>query len=560
MEHLNKPTLVCTGFHRSATSATANYLFDAGLNLGDNLMAGNISNAKGHFEDWEAVKLHDSLLINSGTNWQFHDECNIEGDLQKIEEYVQERNNQSMQWGFKDPRACLFLDDWVEVLKNNGRYLLIIRHWSSCIESLLHRHSRALAHQLPTLGNNDVNLQFWLQPELAAKMWLSYSQRILAFAKTHPDKVLLVTQRALFEGAPILSTLNNQYGFNLDVETKSPFEPELLRDQANIRVADSLSYAFKNKLDAVWRSLISIADFKSENEDPIYLRSPQLDNNTLTKYQEEINQVELIDLVVKKRSVEVKDGWLNKLLILDDPDEIIKKLDSVKGGILLDLNTSELLEFINDNYKLNGIILLSVAKLLVRLSEPNLAILYFQKTITLGVYYPYIDMMLGQCYQKLSKFDEATFFFNKAIQKNPNNPLFYINKAKLLLVLNNNEDAECAFQDAYKIGSNRPGCVLPYCDFLLKNNRTEEAISLLNKLKLETSNTVASDMLTKIALKADYEKGKKSYLENIKVKLQGKNKIEWLAQVGTLISDNKSEVDFIIRINEHWQDIDKYIS
>ena len=33
MEHLNKPTLVCTGFHRSATSATANYLFDAGLNL-----------------------------------------------------------------------------------------------------------------------------------------------------------------------------------------------------------------------------------------------------------------------------------------------------------------------------------------------------------------------------------------------------------------------------------------------------------------------------------------------------------------------------------------------
>jgi len=552
-------TLICTGFHRSATSATANYLFDAGLNLGDNLMAGNISNAKGHFEDWEVVTLHDSLLDDSSSSWQFHDECDIERNLKKIDNYVQERNSQSKQWGVKDPRACLFLNDWFDVLKKNGRYLLIVRHWSSCTESLLHRHSRELAHQLSTLNNDDVNLQFWLQPELAAKMWLSYNQRILAFAKAHPDKVLLVTQRALFEGAPILSTLNNQYGFNLDIETKSPFEPKLLRDQANIRVANSLSYAFKNKLDTVWRSLISIADFKSENEEPIYLYPPCLDNNTLTKYQAEIDNIKLVDLEVKKRNYEVKGDWLDKLLILDDPDEIIKQLDAVKGDILLDLNTSELLEFIDNNYKLNGTILLSVAKLLVRLSEPKLAILYFQRAITLGIYYPCIDMMLGQCYLQLMKFDEAMFFFNKAIQKNPNNPLFYINKAKLLLVLNNNEDAECAFQDAYNRDSDSPGCVLPYCDFLLKNNRTDEAISLLNKLKLKTSNVAASNMLTQIALKADYVKGKKSYLENVKAKMQGKNKIEWLAQVGTLISDNKSETDFIIRINEHWQDVDECI-
>ena len=51
--------LICTGFHRSATSATANWLFDAGLDLGRNLMTGSISNAKGHYEDIDAVTIHD---------------------------------------------------------------------------------------------------------------------------------------------------------------------------------------------------------------------------------------------------------------------------------------------------------------------------------------------------------------------------------------------------------------------------------------------------------------------------------------------------------------------
>ncbi len=69
--------LLCTGFHRSATSATANYLANAGLNMGTRLMGGGIANKGGHYEDWHVVNLHDKWLALSNTNWQFCDEVSL---------------------------------------------------------------------------------------------------------------------------------------------------------------------------------------------------------------------------------------------------------------------------------------------------------------------------------------------------------------------------------------------------------------------------------------------------------------------------------------------------
>ena len=66
--------LICTGFHRSATSATASYLNNAGLHMGNELMGNSISNPKGHFEDWAVVRLHDEQLAKNDTGWRYHDE------------------------------------------------------------------------------------------------------------------------------------------------------------------------------------------------------------------------------------------------------------------------------------------------------------------------------------------------------------------------------------------------------------------------------------------------------------------------------------------------------
>jgi len=177
---LQKKVLICSGFHRSATSATAHYLDNAGLAMGVNLMGGSISNVAGHYEDWPVVQLHDRLLTQCGTNWQYHGEVNLsKNSVTEIVRYIQLRDKYPGNWGFKDPRALLFLDAWQQALGHRGSYLLLIRHWSSAIESLLHRHNRNLAHGLK---QNPIGLQFWHQPDLAARMWLAYNQSCISTA------------------------------------------------------------------------------------------------------------------------------------------------------------------------------------------------------------------------------------------------------------------------------------------------------------------------------------------------------------------------------------------
>lgn len=179
-------------------------------------MGGNISNAKGHFEDWDAVLLHDEQLVKNQTSWQFYDDVSLKPEAGFLDSYIQKRSNSSSHWGVKDPRACLFLNEWQQSLGDAGHFLFVARHWSSCIESLLHRHSRDLAYGLPELNRDMVGAKFWIQPELAAKMWLSYNKRLVAFPKEQPQITIVATQRALFEGAPVIQELNTNFGFELN--------------------------------------------------------------------------------------------------------------------------------------------------------------------------------------------------------------------------------------------------------------------------------------------------------------------------------------------------------
>lgn len=550
-----KIALICSGFHRSATSATANYLHNAGLYLGDDLVPGHISNAKGHFEDWEMVKLHDRQLARSNTNLQFHDECKLVHEDTAFKEYVKKRFEHSQQWGAKDPRACLFLDEWDKILQNDGHYLFIIRHWSCCIESLLHRHSRELAHHLPELTSDNEGLRLWTQPQLVAKMWLSYNVRILAFIKKNKNKVVLVSQRALFEGAPILETLNTRFGFNLNEKVSSPFKIDLLRDQANSNIFNSLSYSLKHQLDSVWDELLNLADFKSNNETPIYVDSVVVDKQFFSLFSQKMNNIN----INRKKTVEIEDptnNWLDNFLLLDkQPEKIINSLNSADTAALIGLNLKNFLEFFEGEFSLNGEVLISVAKLLMRISHFELAINYFQKTVTLGVYYPYMDMMLGQCYQHLLKHHRAMFFYNKAITNNPDNPLFYTNKATCLVNLHLFNDAEENFKIGSQMGANNPVCLTLYCDFLIKNNREDEALNILSIGLEKLSSPAMKDMFMRLELKIDYEKGEELYLKEIKKNIDNKDKLEWLVNACSYINDSHNELDFINRVNIHWIDV-----
>jgi tetratricopeptide (TPR) repeat protein len=558
--------LICSGFHRSATSVTANYLHNAGLDLGRNLMPAHISNPKGHFEDSEAVSLHDSFLQNSGTNWQFHDECELHSEIRKIIEYTHQRFEKSKQWGLKDPRICLFLDEWDQVLDDQGHYLLIVRHWSSCIESLLHRHSRELAHHMPEINANNGGLKFWLTPELAASMWLSYNKRLLAFAEKNRNKVLLVTQRALFEGAPIITFLNKEFGFELNEPAATPFDITLLRDQASESILNSLSYSMREKLDSIHSKLIALADFKSVNEVPVYTKANEMTNTQLLPLRQSIKQaidnLSYSDLSINDPSQftgsvnKINDiDWVNSFLGLSD-EQTIKKLNSANNTLSQGVALDNLKNIINKPHSLNSKVQLAFAQYLMRIEDYTLAITYFQKTISLGVYFPYFDMLIAQCYQRLNLAKEATFFFDKAIDSNPKNPVFHVNKAIFLINNNQKQLGLQTFEKAYELSPTQPSSVLPYCKHLINIDQQEKAKEILVIFTKQTGNAAGLNMLNKLKPKINSELDKKSYLSCAYANMQSKNKAAWLAQYCLLISNNASEVDLVNRIYTHWNDFE----
>jgi len=561
IEQVKTKTLLCTGFHRSATSATANYLYDAGLDMGSNLMSGNISNVKGHFEDWDAVLLHDLQLGKSDTNWQFYDECLLSNEPDFLTNYIKHRNEKSTHWGVKDPRACLFLNEWKTVLDDSGYFLFVVRHWSSCIESLLHRHSRDLAYDLPHLNKDSIGGKFWIQPELAAKMWLSYNKRLLAFAKENPDLTLVITQRALFEGAPIIETLNRKFGFELDEGRESPFDTSLFRDKASQTVLSQLSTSLQTKLNAVWTELLELATFKSNDESPIIVIE-QLGKETLTPIHRQISTLADEVLNIDSGPVRANDKsealylpWQTELSYITEPTAMLSYLDKTPVNNINGIEPDAWLAIIDSKFSLNGHVLLSVAKLLIKIKASELAISYFQKAVSIGVYYPYVDMMIAQCKQTLEQYKEAVFFFKKAISANPNNPVFYTNYAKLLVLLKCNVEAKQQFELGAEKGPNQPACFLPYCEFLAENDELNNAIDIAEAFVSENQHSGIVNLLTRLKLKQNVSMGQDYYIEMVTDKLKDKNLHAWLAKACLLIDSAAAEEDFITRCLGHWNEV-----
>ncbi|GGW48426.1 hypothetical protein [Alishewanella tabrizica] len=546
--------LLCTGFHRSATSVTTNYLYNAGLRIGSNLMPGGISNPKGHFEDIDLVSLHDSQLKFSGTNWQYHDEVLLKTEPNFLENYVKRRFEADRIWGVKDPRACLFLDEWDKALGENGSYLFVIRHWSSCIESLLHRHSREFAYDLDNKAVSSNLLDFWRDPTLAAKMWLSYNKRILSFTKKNPQKVIIVSQRALFNGAPIIEKINNKFGLTLNNEVKSPFDLTLLRDESNQEIFETLSISLKSQLDAVWLELLALADFSAEDEHPKIYFHPPLESSLFKEYQTALSTVKVTTTsLTEQTTINESEVWLDVLNTIKVDTELVVYLDAAtKKDIATDKHLT-LLSIIDTKFPTSAVVQLSAAKLLLKLEAYSLALARFKTALSLGVYFPYVDMMIAQCYQALPGHRlEAEFFYNKALKANPKNVSFYIHFARFLSQNSENTRAIAIINQSFEVCGQQPNNIIALCELLEKENRLPEAIDALEKLK-NTGDNRGVAFLARLKLQTQYQNGIADYNEITREKIKDKDKLIWLAKVGNQLNIASAENDFISRCVKHWK-------
>jgi hypothetical protein len=245
--------LIVAGFHRSGTSLVCQLLQSAGLFFGYDLLGANFSNPHGHFEDTEILELHEQMLADNGQTWLVGETLLpvINGSRwRRMREIIERRNGEHELWGFKDPRACLFLMAWKHLLPD-AKILLVYRHFSDSTYSLARRRSTEL-FSYP--GTEHLLMQFWEQPDLALRMWLVHNNALLAFARTYPEDTLIVSFDKVRRGFPVVDAINRRWDLGLDdARISGIFDPTVTVERRGRQpVSDSRLIP---KIEDTWRTL-----------------------------------------------------------------------------------------------------------------------------------------------------------------------------------------------------------------------------------------------------------------------------------------------------------------
>lgn len=517
------------------------------------MLGANVSNQKGHGEDLVAVKMHDRFLESSGSSWQFCDDVVLkQPSPSEIQKYISIRDRMhTFGWGVKDPRISLFLNAWNQALGNRGHYLILIRHWSACAESLLNRHSCTLAHNTPQPEQAKQHLRFWTEPVLAVNMWLSYYQRVSHFAQRHRERVLLVSQRGLFGGAPVLSELNRRFAFSFDETAATGFDPALLRDKASSNIDAVLSNGLRQQLEELWRSLVELADFTAEDERPVFVQSESPSPGLMRQVREKIADTPRKHARGPGERAR-QPALFHQLSKAPSGVDVARRLQ--KGVIRDKEECVRIIGWVSDKYKTDPQVSLHLARLLQQESYYSEAVNQYMWTTGLGLAPPHVFHSLGQCFLALGDDDTAEFFFDRAIRGNPKNPTFHLSKGNLLSEKGLFDEAKSAYEAAVEIAPDNPNVLIQYCEFLDQTGCSEDAIRLMTEYVEKTNPPRIQLMHARVLFKKDGARGLEAYNAFVRANVGGKEeRISYLARICAGIDLRSAEEDLLGRIERHWR-------
>jgi hypothetical protein len=198
--------VIVTGMHRSGTSLVASLIQAAGAHLGEELLAANVANPRGYFEDLDFYKFHEQLLHRRSQSYLYvHADFSFEpttADVERAQRLIAGRSDRRL-WGWKDPRTALFLPFWHQLLPQ-ARFLFVYRHPFEVLMSLLRR--------------GEFNNHPCLEAGLHA--WQLYNNNIKSFYDQHADMCLLVhIDRAIGDVAQFAQLLQQKLELNLQLDS-----------------------------------------------------------------------------------------------------------------------------------------------------------------------------------------------------------------------------------------------------------------------------------------------------------------------------------------------------
>ena len=212
--------------HRSGTSLTSSILSKAGLDIGENLIGAGIGNKEGHFENHDFHEFQCKVLSESG----FHKDGWDNQVIPFLKQYKEEAEsiiskNESIIWGWKDPRTCLFLNFW-DALIPDANYLFVYRSPWEVIDSLYRR------------GNDD---EIKVNYQSAIDSWLEYNKLILEFYRKNRGRSLLVNIRQVMADTSLfLSEINKKFDMGLNVNIESPFKRKIFIEKEGLAILINL--------------------------------------------------------------------------------------------------------------------------------------------------------------------------------------------------------------------------------------------------------------------------------------------------------------------------------
>lgn len=273
---MEKNVLVILGMHRSGTSLITQWLHKCGLPVGNDLLGPGTGNIEGHFEDLDFVRLHGELLLSQKLpdNGFTENAVKTIGAMQmfRVTSLINIKSRQQQQWGWKDPRTCLFLNIYRDILPE-ARYLVIFRDYQSVVSSLLSRERTRLQKKL--LSKNPVNRmlskkfkkkynQEWLYKTYTArylKVWIAYNEEILAHvAKLPAGCYTAVNYKALItDDMPVFLHLAHQWQFKLKYAAfRDIYRPQLMSERPPVEnyISDAKLLAHAKQVENRMKQLL----------------------------------------------------------------------------------------------------------------------------------------------------------------------------------------------------------------------------------------------------------------------------------------------------------------
>jgi len=248
---MNSRVLIIVGMHRSFTSLVSQWLQSCGLRIGQKLFPGDIGNIQGHFEDSDFLELHKQLLKNRNMPWTGFVNTPIGRLTNKEKELlcnlIDTKNRESAEWGWKDPRTCLFLTEYGQALPY-AYYLIVIRNFNETVNSLIAREFKMHNQRFKTkkglsrlkwllYKKKSENFFYKKFSEPYLKVWIHYYEQIIQHLQALPLTRFFVIHYSylLANDEKVFSYLNDEWLFSLNyISFKKIYKENLLSDKKDI--------------------------------------------------------------------------------------------------------------------------------------------------------------------------------------------------------------------------------------------------------------------------------------------------------------------------------------